>query len=319
MKIKIGIFILCIIGCCFIAYKTLDINLDKIQRIEEIETIPVESEDFITQQKSAERPTINEIDLDYKEIEPFLSDDLINILLVGQDRRPNEGRQRSDSMMVCSINIKTEKVSLISFLRDLYVKIPGYSNNRLNSAYAFGGFPLLKETLAANFGILIDGCFEVDFDGFRALIDQIGGVDIEMSDAEANVVEVEKTGDFFHLNGQQALTYARIRKLDSDFQRTGRQRKVLLAAFEKVRGSSLSEIISMIKTALPYVATDMSNRQIMALGSQLFFMFRDAKINTYFIPPEGTYSDVYVNGMAVLYPDLEMIRAVLEKKYLPIN
>ena len=87
-------------------------------------------------------------EVDWSEIEPFLDDDLLNILLVGQDRREGEGRQRSDSMILCSINPATKQISMISFLRDLYVQIPGgYSDNRLNAAYVFGGFPLLMDCL----------------------------------------------------------------------------------------------------------------------------------------------------------------------------
>lgn len=92
-------------------------------------------------------PVVKPEDIDWGEIEPFLDDKLINILLVGQDRYVGTARQRSDTMLLCSINPKTKKVSMISFLRDLYVQIPGgYSDNRLNAAYAFGGFPLMADT-----------------------------------------------------------------------------------------------------------------------------------------------------------------------------
>lgn len=84
-------------------------------------------------------------------------------------------------MILCSINLETGETSLISFLRDLYVQIPGgYSDNRLNATYAFGGFDLLDATLTENFGVSIDGNFEVDFTGFEAIIDMVGGIDIEL-------------------------------------------------------------------------------------------------------------------------------------------
>jgi hypothetical protein len=109
---------------------------------------------------------------------PVTFDDskLINILLVGQDKNEQTTiRQRSDSMILCSINTDTGEVSLISFQRDLYVAIPGgYSNNRLNAAYAFGGFKLLNKTLTHNFGVSIDGNIEVDFARFRQVIDAVG-------------------------------------------------------------------------------------------------------------------------------------------------
>ena len=95
--------------------------------------------------------------------EAINNDGLLNILLIGQDRRPDEGRQRSDCMILCSLNPETKELSMISFLRDLYVQIPGHSDNRLNAAYVYGGFDLIKETLEHNFGVAVDGCLEVDF------------------------------------------------------------------------------------------------------------------------------------------------------------
>ena len=99
--------------------------------------------------------------------EAINNDGLLNILLIGQDRRPDEGRQRSDCMILCSLNPETKELSMISFLRDLYVQIPGHSDNRLNAAYVYGGFDLIKETFEYNFGVTVDGCLEVDFDSFE--------------------------------------------------------------------------------------------------------------------------------------------------------
>lgn len=167
---------------------------------------------------------------DYKTTD---NDSLINILLIGQDKREGEERQRSDAMILCSFNPETSKLSMMSFLRDLYVQIPGYEDNRLNAAYAYGGFELLKETLELNFGISVDGCLESDFSGFEKIIDTIGGVEIELTKEEAEIVGVNE--GVCTLNGNQALTYARIRKIDSDFQRTERQRKIMNSVFEKAK------------------------------------------------------------------------------------
>ncbi|MFQ9799037.1 MAG: LCP family protein [Clostridia bacterium] len=100
---------------------------------------------------------------------------MVNILLIGQDRREGEGRQRSDSMILATINKKSQSIYLTSFMRDMYVPIPGYSDNRINAAYAFGGMDLLDDTIETNFGIHIDGNVEVDFSGFKTLIDMMGG------------------------------------------------------------------------------------------------------------------------------------------------
>ncbi len=288
--------------------------LNKINRVEEIVLQP---EDFETEENSG-LDEMNPDEVEWGEIAPLMDDDLLNILLVGQDRRPGQGRQRSDSMILCSINAKTKKISMISFLRDLYVQIPGYTDNRLNAAYVFGGFPLLKDTLKTNFGVSVDGCFEVDFNGFTALIDEIGGVDINLTAAEAKVVGGgTKEGDN-HLNGELALKYARIRKIDSDFQRTNRQRKVLLACYDKVKFLGLTDLVGLLDQALPNLTTDLTNTQIYAIASKMFGLFGKAEVNTYYIPPDGTYSNVYIRGMAVLYPDLKAIRDILENQYMPL-
>lgn len=128
---------------------------DRIEKIPEVSRVDPSNEFFETdspEESPTTAPVVKPEDIDWGEIEPFLDDKLINILLVGQDRYVGTARQRSDTMLLCSINPKTKKVSMISFLRDLYVQIPGgYSDNRLNAAYAFGGFPLMADTFYANF------------------------------------------------------------------------------------------------------------------------------------------------------------------------
>lgn len=244
-------------------------------------------------------------------------DHMLNILLVGQDRRPGEGRMRSDAMILCSINPDTKKLSMISFLRDMYVQIPGYSDNKLNATYVFGGFPLLKSALKKNFGVTVDGCFEVDFDGFRTLIDQIGGVDINLTAEEAELVGRGTQEGMNNLNGHAALTYARIRKIGTDFARTNRQRTVLLAAYNKIKNQSPTELLKLLDTALPYVTTDMSNSEIYATAVKLLPMVTSLEINTYYVPTDGMYTPMFIREMYVLLPDLPAIRNVLRYEYMP--
>lgn len=116
---------------------------------------------------------------------------LLNILLIGQDARDGDTQARSDSMILCSYNRKTNTLTMTSFLRDLYVKIPGYGSNRINAAYSFGGTKLLKQTLEDNFGLYIDGCIEVDFSHFSEIIDHVGGVEIQLRRDEAQVINRE--------------------------------------------------------------------------------------------------------------------------------
>lgn len=205
---------------------------DRIEKIPEVSRVDPSNEFFETdspEESPTTAPVVKPEDIGWGEIEPFLDDKLINILLVGQDRYVGTARQRSDTMLLCSINPETKKVSMISFLRDLYVQIPGgYSDNRLNAAYAFGGFPLLVDAFYTNFGVTIDGCFEVDLAGFRSIVDILDGVDVTLTAREAEVVGVGSEEKLYHLNGKEALSYAQIRKLDSDFGRTQRQRNASL-------------------------------------------------------------------------------------------
>lgn len=326
MKFKISLIITLLVGCILIAYGVLSHKLNLMNHISTAADATTTSEPTTApSQKKITKPSDiipyadKELLKDANLIKPIIEDKLINILLVGQDKRPGEGRQRSDTMILCSVNIETKQVSLISFLRDLYVEIPGDSGDRLNAAYVYGGFPLLKETLQTNFGVNIDGCFEVDFSGFTEIIDQIGGIDINLTAAEAKIVADGAVEGDNHLSGKQALRYARIRKIDDDFCRTNRQRQVLLAAYKRVQDCTLMELISAVRAALPFMTTDMNTQQIIALGTKLFTIMNSIEVSTYQVPPEGMYEDKTIRGMAVLYPDLEAIRNVLESEYLPIS
>lgn len=262
-------------------------------------------------------------DVEWDFIERIEDDKLINILLVGQDRREGESRQRSDTMILCSINPETGETSLVSFLRDLYVQIPGgYSDNRLNATYVFGGFELLDATLTENFGISIDGNFEADFTGFKTIIDMVGGIDIELTSAEAAYINKRNhtsiVSGLNHLNGAEALTYARARKIDSDFGRTERQRKVLLAVYEQTKNLSVGELFSLLYNALPYLTTDLTDSEILSLAYRLLPLASSISIDSYTVPANDCYYGASIRGMSVLVPDLPRIRQYLEE-YLPLE
>ena len=278
------------------------------------------SETQTTQAVSTEDNVLNPEDVEWNgdKFEALNNDGLVNILLIGQDRREGEGRQRSDAMILCSFNPETNKLSMISFLRDLYIQIPGYEDNRLNAAYAYGGFDLLKETLALNFGITVDGCLESDFEGFEKIIDTVGGVDIELTAKETEIVGDGASEGLCTLNGEQALTYARIRKIDSDFQRTARQRKIMGAVFEKAKTYSLTELTMFFSEILPLMATDMTEDEIMTLALTLAYSFSEIEISSYIVPTEGTYKNTMIRGMAVLVPNLYEIKNLIFEEYLPM-
>lgn len=312
---------LALAGLIFVLYQ-----LDRIKKAEPVEKLAKESEYFETNapSESSNLESVDPEDVTWNKSETVDGeDDVINILLIGQDRRPGEVRARSDSMIIASINKTDKTVKLTSLMRDLYVQIPGYSDNRINAAYNFGGMELLDATIKENFDIDIDGNIEVDFSGFKSVIDAVGGVDMELSAAEISVINRDATGDggtklpaaagTYHLNGAQALTYSRIRYIgNSDFGRTERQRKVLLSAFENVKKLSLDEMLGLADTVLPLLTTDMSGGDLIRLASDVFMMGIDT-IETHNIPADASYSAVNIRGMDVLVPDLDACRRMLQQ------
>lgn len=320
-KVKIVfalIAVFLVVGICFGGFMTLEHYLDKINKIGDESQLDPSLEDFLTDgDVDPNSEVLDPNAINWDEFQALGDEHLLNILLVGQDRRPGEGRQRSDSMILCSVNLDKKQVSIISFLRDMYVQIPGYSDNRLNAAYCFGGFKLLKSTLYQNFGITVDGCFEVDFDGFRTVIDTIGGVDIELTAKEAEIIGDGARQGVCHLDGAHALRYARIRKIDSDFGRTARQRTVLMAAYKKIKNESFTELMSLLDTLLPIFSTDLTNAQIRSYAVQAIPLVSSMKINSYYVPGEGCYRNATIRKMAVLVPDLSEIRKHLKTEYMP--
>ena len=270
---------------------------------------------------------INPEEVEWDFIERIEDDHLINIMLVGQDKYPGAGwskRQHSDSMILCSINPRTGETALISFLRDTYVQIPGgYSDNRLNTPYLFGGFDLLDETMTVNFGVSIDCNFEVDMASFEALIDMVGGVDIELTAREAEYMRDRQKLDVVeglnHFDGLTARIYAQNRAIGSDFARTGRQRTVLMAAFNKVRHLPVNDLLTLMYDMLPYLTTDLTDGEIISLAYRLLPMLTSLQVETHMVPDHDCYTAAYVRGMAVLVPDREKIRDRLEEEYLPLR
>lgn len=252
-------------------------------------------------------------------VDPIKKGDLINIMIVGEDRlNAGEGRQRSDTMILISVNPKTKKVSMISFLRDMYVSIPGgYKNNKLNAAYRFGGFKLMKETYKQNFGITIDGCFAGDFSSFTEIIDMLGGVEITVTQKESDFSGGLLPVGTSTLNGEQALFYARIRKIDSDYSRANRQRTVLMSLFNKFKNASLGDLNSIADAILPKLSTDMSDGDILSLMTKLLPLVGSMEVNTYSIPYLGGYSHAMINGASVEIVDFKKMRDKLENEYLP--
>ena len=249
---------------------------------------------------------------------------LTNILLIGQDAREGESQSqaRSDSMILCTYNKNTKQLTMTSFLRDLYVPIPGHGSNRINAAYAYGGADLLKKTIDENFNIAIDGYMEVDFSHFSDIIDSMGGVEIQLRQDEAEVIN-QQTGSALNegthvLDGFQALTYSRIRSLDldGDFSRTSRQRKVINALADSLRGSSIKELAPVISKILPMITTDLSRGQLLLYAVDILPHLSQMDIRSQSIPAAGTFTDQIIDGMAVLEADMAAQNQYLQNTLL---
>lgn len=242
----------------------------------------------------------------------ILGKNIINILLVGQDRRQGEPRMHSDSMILCTINTTTKTLTMTSFMRDMWVYIPDHYNERINVPYMVGGFDLLNKTLDYNFGVKADYNVEIDFASFVNAVNLIGGLDIELTGQEARYLNRRGNWDYEsntgwqlvegvnHMNGSQVFAYSRIREIGDDFERTNRQRKVLNVLMEKAKTLKTTELYELVKSITPMLTTDMTNKQIISLVADVVPMLTDLKVVSQRIPMDGEYSFANKGGASVI-------------------
>ena len=246
------------------------------------------------------------------------------ILLIGQDQREGVPGKRSDSMILCTFCPGEKKLILTSVLRDLYVKIPQYGYERINAAYALGGWDLLDKTLQENFEIQVDGNMEVDFEKFIEIVDVLGGVTLQLREDEAREINQELSEERLKpgiqtMNGAETLSYARIRCLDpdGDFSRTDRQRKVMEALLQQVRDLKFSEYLPLLKKLLPAVSTDLNTFELLTYGKQILPMLGEIQVESQRIPGPACCRDEVIRGMAVLVPDIPAVKKQIENILAP--
>ena len=229
-----------------------------------------------------------------------------NVLLIGCDKSDGTS-QRSDSMILVTVDKVHQKIKMTSFMRDLWVSIPGYYDARLNAAYSYGGAELLLRTIYENFGVPINDYVMVDFEMFEKLIDGLGGVNVEITEDEADYIN-ETSHAKVHsgeniLNGDYALIYCRIRYLDSDFNRTQRQRKVMNSIFKKAVSQNPIATLTVMSDIFPLITTDISPAKmtVKALGAINLLKYGNDQFR---IPTDDGYSSEMIEGQDVLVPDL---------------
>ena len=194
-----------------------------------------------------------------------------NIALFGIDTRDDtyEG-SRSDCIMIASINHDTKEIKIVSVYRDTYLNIPGRGLDKVNHAYSYGGPALSMSTLNTNLDLDITEFATVNFTATKDIINAIGGVEIEVTDAEAKSIPRITKGGKYLLDGEQALAYGRIRKIDSDYKRTERMRTVVMAVFEKAKTMSIMELNKLANQLLPEIYTNISATEILALIPKIY-------------------------------------------------
>lgn len=198
-------------------------------------------------------------------------DGITNILLAGVDGNNLDKGNRSDAMMVLTIDEKNNDIRITSLARDTYVQIPGYGEEKLTHAYAYGGPALLLQTIDKNFGLKIDKYAVVSFSSFEKIIDAMGGVEIDVLPKEVSYIQGVDSAGKQTLNGAEALAYSRIRYADDAYQRDNRQRTVMQAAYNKL-ASNPGDLMEIGNTILGYTKTNMPPMEIFKLANKVIKM-----------------------------------------------
>ena len=253
------------------------------------------------------------------------AEDIINILVVGQSSRAGEESRMADTTMLVSINTFDGTVTLFSVLRDSYVKLPDYKGHVCGRAkftvcyglgYNWGGtagaMEMTNICMRDNFGVEVDYNVEIDFESFIRVIDFMGGVEIELIEAEAKYlneddlyVKYDVQPGLQYLDGMAALSYARMRKAegdnDSDIKRSARQRMLIETLLNKVRGLSLKELQGVADTLLPLITTTMTPSDVVEILARIIPVFDQIHIVGETIPYGktgwGDMIDIYEDGI----------------------
>jgi len=241
------------------------------------------------------------------------------VMLLGSDYQPTIG-YRTDVMMLVAMNTKTSEFHILSFPRDLWINIPGVGPQRLNTAMPFGGTELLSDTLALNFGFRPDNFAMVDFDGFKYIIDVMGGIDVDVEQHMEDECWLNDTGWCVIEPGRQYMTagdafwYVRARKNTSDFDRNRRQQEVIKAMVSKtLRPSELPNLSRVIKAIATTVETDLKVTDMFLYVVPFSKFFDGPNITTYQITPNEAVPGMTDGGASVLYPDTNAIQSIIRQ------
>lgn len=250
---------------------------------------------------------------------PWKGNEQVNILFLGVDNREKDVTPRSDTMLLLSIDPGTKRASLLSIMRDTYVNVPGHGKNKINTAFAIGGPNLAVKTVQDFLQIPVQYYVVTDFKGFEGIVDAIGGVDlnveIPMEHADDGVYDIHLKQGMQHLDGKEALQYVRYRgDARADFARTERQRNFVKAVIQELKTPlTLIRFPSMLKSAEPYVQTNMVTSDIMRLSTGLLRL-EDNGFQSVQIPPNDLLMETYnYLGESILQPDVAGVRKFVKE------
>ena len=310
----IGIVVGVLAAICLLVVITGNYFLDRLNYEKDDELVTESGEPLQLDENADVKPADNNV---------------INVLLIGEEKINDGARGRSDSMMIATINQKQKSLKLTSIMRDCYVSIPGHRDNKRNAAYNEGGGARLAATIEQNFQIHLDGYARVDFAAVETIIDKLCGVEIELSEEEArylnrtnyisNPANRTVVAGVNNMNGNQALGYSRVRYVKEvdgerdDFGRTARQRRVLNCIFEKYKNKNLIEMIGIANEILPYITTNLTKTDILSYISA-FVATGSTELETFRIPMNDAYYGAKRDGAgSVLVLNFELNNAALQE------
>jgi len=273
---------------------------DTVEQEEQFDTESVLSD-------NAEVVKVSEFNWDMIKGDPTYDENIYNILIIGGDiAGTKDARGNSDTLIIVSIDKNTKRIKLSSIMRDTYVPIPGYSDNKINSAYATGGVPLVKQVIEENFKVTIDSTVVVNYSTFVKAIQKLGGVKgVELNYSEARFINREcgkqghssdLTEGTHDLDAYQALHFARIRKISSDiygsddFGRTARQRYVINQLFKQYKDLNYAQLAGVLTSVMGELEVDEVLKKDLFLLAQVALKFDAETLDEFRLPMDDAYS-----------------------------
>lgn len=242
----------------------------------------------------------------------------VNVLLLGSDQRPGDGGFRTDTLLLLTLDPRDGTASLTSFPRDLYVYVPGWTMQRINTAQAHGGFETTAMTFEYNLGVRPDHFVMINFRSFVHIIDDLGGIEVDVGAPLSD--QRDGYGYFYvpagpnHMDGETALWYVRSRMTSNDFDRTRRQQEVLQAVFERlIRLDALARAPDLFETYRQSVTTDLKFEDLAPLLTIAPSLADPARVRHYYIGPAQVTGWVTPTGAQVLLPEREAVLEVMRQ------